>query len=369
MAERRRCPGTLALRVALLALLAVGPAGAREDADDAAEPVRWYQVEVVLFLDVDGDRGTPERLVEERGPRWPADVLALAPPWPEPVRPRTVAELRMLATDRDAAVRLQQVTPGLQPEDERTIAALRRLLAEASRDGRTLPDLATLQWVAPSPRELARGGDARVTLIDPDAPEPVPVPAIAPTLTLLAPEDVRLAGDAAAIAPAAADAEEAEAAETEAPDPEDVPIPLTLAFRTVDDDGRVLDGAARRLVRAGGYDVLAHLAWRQPFDEGAPALPVAVEWTDPVSGETRLVGTVGVDLRRFLHVEFDLAWQDVGADGTPGWVHVEQSRRMRSGELHYVDHPRVGALVRADRFLLQQPLEPGGELQVVPIED
>ena len=34
----------------------------------------------------------------------------------------------------------------------------------------------------------------------------------------------------------------------------------------------------------------------------------------------------------------------------------ELVRRMRSGELHYVDHPRIGALVRITPFALAAPL-------------
>ncbi len=31
-----------------------------------------------------------------------------------------------------------------------------------------------------------------------------------------------------------------------------------------------------------------------------------------------------------------------------GYMQLHESRRMRSGELHYLDHPKLGILVRID---------------------
>jgi hypothetical protein len=127
-------------------------------------------------------------------------------------------------------------------------------------------------------------------------------------------------------------------------------------------DQLVLADEAARLRRARDFRVLAHLAWRQPFEAEAPAIPVAVLWEDPATNTIRLGGTVGVALRRYLHLEVDLHWYegerpDETGRPVPQWTHVELARRMRSGETHYVDHPRIGALVRVTPFGLDAPLD------------
>ena len=69
---------------------------------------------------------------------------------------------------------------------------------------------------------------------------------------------------------------------------------------------------------------------------------------------------------RYLHVEPDLWFMSNAADGQPYWVRINQNRRMRSEELHYLDHPLFGLLVRLtpwktdqqkDAELLQQALK------------
>ena len=63
-------------------------------------------------------------------------------------------------------------------------------------------------------------------------------------------------------------------------------------------------------------------------------------------------GTVKVSVARYLHVELDLLYRRSGDDaavapeGTPTWFRLESERRMRSRELHYVDHPLFGVLMR-----------------------
>ena len=80
-------------------------------------------------------------------------------------------------------------------------------------------------------------------------------------------------------------------------------------------------------------------------------------------------GTVRVYLSRFLHVNLDLTLQD-GAPGAlptsdtelnelslaPRYRLVTQ-RQVRSGELHYFDHPAFGVLVR----ITPVPVETGDE--------
>ena len=162
------------------------------------------------------------------------------------------------------------------------------------------------------------------------------------------------------------------------------------AWQVIDSD-LPLQQAAERMAR-NGQRILLHQAWRQPVRERAHAFAVLIEGGDilpePViadalteessttpQGDTftamdssgqittlpqiealettqgpivtrELQGALRVHLSRYLHVE-PLLWY--GSDTTEGrriWVKIDQKRRMRSDELHYLDHPLFGLLVR-----------------------
>jgi hypothetical protein len=55
-----------------------------------------------------------------------------------------------------------------------------------------------------------------------------------------------------------------------------------------------------------------------------------------------LDGILRVYRLRYLHVDVDLVYHRSGVD-TP--FRFQTSRRMRSGELHYLDHPLFGLLI------------------------
>ena len=105
-----------------------------------------------------------------------------------------------------------------------------------------------------------------------------------------------------------------------------------------------------RLSRSGRYRSLVHLGWRQRALNQNQALPVSIG-----GGNSEVRGTVRLYLSRFLHLETHLLYSSPDAlGGTP--FELIESRRMRSGELHYFDHPVFGMLVRVTPY---QP--PGGE--------
>ncbi|MCB1838062.1 MAG: hypothetical protein KDH99_10640 [Alcanivoracaceae bacterium] len=183
------------------------------------------------------------------------------------------------------------------------------------------------------------------------------------------------------------------------------------AWRTLGEEDRVLRDMLARMEKQGDYRVLFHQAWRQPVRERARAFPLyltggeqrpvaATETTTPDAldfglppldtGEANLTANAGMagdpatdpqaqpalqpELQgmirlhrsRYLHVEPDLWFMSQSADGQPYWVRINQNRRMRSDELHYLDHPLFGLLVRLtpwktdqqkDAELLQQALK------------
>lgn len=153
-------------------------------------------------------------------------------------------------------------------------------------------------------------------------------------------------------------------------------------IRTADGDLQ-LHEVARQLDRSDRYEVLLHLGWQQPALDGetapAVAVPIGDDPTPPAADTTEadngdsmtlggarpdpgLSGYLRVYVERYLHVEANLRLVDpslrlntrrvnlplFGDDLAPV-VFMEASRRMRSGELHYIDHAILGVLVRIDR--------------------
>ena len=130
-------------------------------------------------------------------------------------------------------------------------------------------------------------------------------------------------------------------------------------------------GAEAERMRANGYRVLRHFAWRQPGLDAANAVPIRLNlgerlalWVpdgaepgaaflpaSPAEREDRprpvtsttVAGTLKVRLGRFLHLEARLAHSD--PDTGTGY-RLDESRKMRSRELHYLDNPRFGLLTR-----------------------
>ena len=106
---------------------------------------------------------------------------------------------------------------------------------------------------------------------------------------------------------------------------------------------------------------LKHLSWLQVPAERSSPNPLWI--TAPGNSENeRITGTFGVTLGRYLHFAIDLRYSTAtmgfqpvpitsdssSAIPTTGHIRFKQSRRMRSGELHYLDHPKLGVIVRID---------------------
>lgn len=161
-----------------------------------------------------------------------------------------------------------------------------------------------------------------------------------------------------------------------------------------------LTAHATRIERRQAYRLLAHMAWIQPgYDSGqAVQFPLA----ELAGGRSGLVGGLTLIMSRYLHMQFDLGLDETllaeteseqdGSTGLAGGLeallstplgatedesrpsspvyHLGERRRMRSGELHYVDHPRFGVLLRvtpvdpAALALLQR--QQAGEQSLLP---
>ena len=147
------------------------------------------------------------------------------------------------------------------------------------------------------------------------------------------------------------------------------------AFRLIDTGKLSLRGVWSRLSRSGQFRPLAHLAWQQPGLGPRSARPVhLVAWGKAAGASARpglspiVDGTLRIYRTRFLHAEVDLLYRPAGGNllgkdplraragaltqtdagtGTDGPAYrLQTHRKMRSKELHYIDHPLFGLLVK-----------------------
>lgn len=116
----------------------------------------------------------------------------------------------------------------------------------------------------------------------------------------------------------------------------------------------VLTSEARRLGARGAFRVLLHGAFVQAAPPRESPIPLLIQTGDRFGDRWSVEGTVSVTLARFLHVHAQL-WRAPFA-GAPDVQVLDEHRRMRSGELHYLDHPTFGMLVRIDPIAPTQAL-------------
>ena len=146
-------------------------------------------------------------------------------------------------------------------------------------------------------------------------------------------------------------------------------------------NGAALRREANRIRNAADLRLVWHGRWTQPVPPRDSPEPLLLQAGRQAEGVHELEGTFAVTLGRYLHFHARLWWVSpprarpihVGdprsvLDGprTPpelrlpphNIVHMalEESRVMRSGTLHYLDHPVLGVLVQAD------PVAPPGWL-------
>lgn len=116
-------------------------------------------------------------------------------------------------------------------------------------------------------------------------------------------------------------------------------IPLTTGsarVQALDSSAYRLSGIWSALKYSRDYRPIRHLAWQQPGLSARSAPLVAIG--DQPGAEIQ--GTVRVSRSRYLHLDLDLVLHQ----GDQSY-RMTVSRRMRSNELNYIDHPMFGALV------------------------
>lgn len=172
-----------------------------------------------------------------------------------------------------------------------------------------------------------------------------------------------------------------------------------VAFTMLGSSALRMNREAARVEKASDLELLAHFGWRQPGLESNRSIAVRIgdylpgaeklgnypasELPPGVASKPRLEGTLRLVLSRYLHIQTDLLYREPNenasavsvaapanglskADATdlvamandsasadPSSYHVyrmEESRRMRSTELHYLDHPVFGMIIRVTPY-------------------
>jgi hypothetical protein len=95
---------------------------------------------------------------------------------------------------------------------------------------------------------------------------------------------------------------------------------------------------AAQLQRSRAYKPLAHFGWSQVGTPLNATTPLPLGDLLPAGAVT---GSAALALGRYLHLTLDLTFQPEG--GTQRYV-LRQTRRMRSKERHYIDHPQFGVI-------------------------
>jgi hypothetical protein len=101
-----------------------------------------------------------------------------------------------------------------------------------------------------------------------------------------------------------------------------------------------LTAIADTLRRSRNYQPLAHFGWTQPGFPRTEAHYMSID--SQAAAGAGLSGRVAVSRGRYLHLTLDLVYEP---PGEPGQRYVlRQTRRMRSNERHYIDHPKLGVI-------------------------
>ena len=122
------------------------------------------------------------------------------------------------------------------------------------------------------------------------------------------------------------------------------------SFLKVLEDQRELINERQLIDEEPDLLVTHHLSWLQSVPERGKPLSIMVAKT-----EANLAGYVRVTIGRYLHFEADLWTTMERKDQTDSpqdnqFLALRESRRMRSNELHYLDHPALGVITKISPY-------------------
>ncbi len=333
------------LRIAVLAFalscFSTGVQGA--DLEDQLQ-ARWFEIEILVFERLDVlDVNVDEKLTLRRPRSWPNNLL-------------DVIDTSAMAQDPDISVSLSELLapnpyclgyPQLREQDpehplftkESSFGDNQEVVVEERNEAEdaeiVTPDGARVQ---PGPAELTE------------------VPANAPALAPTARELLR---------------KEIEAIEQGLFSSSYTWLPTSALNEDVKSINR------QRTLRP-----LIHKRWRQPVPAREAPQPIYIELPidqrapATITGYPRIQGFIDVTVSRYLHFATTLWYHadTLGAEpimtpfnptyesrldptASEPYMQLKESRRLRSGDLHYLDHPKMGVLVIVEPVILPQNLQ------------
>jgi len=137
-----------------------------------------------------------------------------------------------------------------------------------------------------------------------------------------------------------------------------------------------LNNIRAALGSASGHRVLFHRAWRQPAYDRANAVDYPV-YASAGNGRDTVSGIITLIKERYLHLGVDLQLKSgygsntaapyTDGSGSAPAFRLAEKRRIRSGELHYFDHPRFGLIARVTPYAApDEPVVPADSGEVTP---
>ncbi len=331
----------------LLTLVQATSAQAAEDLADHLQH-RWFEIEIIIFERLNVlDVNSTEHLTLTTPRYWPHNMLEIGPlraPLEilEPLNP--LSEMSAYCLGYPMFPYPDLVHPALLPQEAEIpaeivaedVAAIDELVI----DGQTIIPEATQDALVP-PEEVGQ-----------PPPQNSPQLTITPYLQVLA--------DLATYEQALADS----------------------SYQWLEE--LTLESEVKAINRQSKLRPLLHRRWRQPVPARNEPQPVylAVESTaaSPLTraGMAKLEGHVAVTVGRYLHLAATLWYHADNLGLTPvplpislfisqhsrapsrvdARLHMalDESRRMRSGDLHYLDHPKIGVIVRIDPIEIPEAL-------------
>lgn len=113
-----------------------------------------------------------------------------------------------------------------------------------------------------------------------------------------------------------------------------------------------LESEWAHLRNARRFRPVVKLSWVQ--NGASSGIPLRISAGAPValangSQISTVSGHIALYTGTFLHLDADLAYTFDGANGTPVSYRLNEIRRVKFDELHYIDSPRLGVLARVTK--------------------
>ena len=105
---------------------------------------------------------------------------------------------------------------------------------------------------------------------------------------------------------------------------------------------KTMNSLYRRLDKSGEYRPFYYQAWQVQGRSGQVSLPV-----DIYDASQKLKGWIKIQRSDLLHVLVDVEWSPSESAEEDGLIyHLKEKRRVLLKDVHYLDHPKFGLIVK-----------------------